>query len=207
MNIKTISVGPFHVNCYLIWGDGKDAIVIDPGSDAKKILRAIEGQSLRVAAILLTHGHCDHVSAVAEVHREHPAPIAIHPEDGRWAFDPHNQLLPYYEAPEPAVITRELADGQEWTDAGFAYRVIATPGHSPGGVCFYFPNEKALFSGDTLFDGSVGRTDLIGGSARVLTQSLAKLVVLPDETRVHPGHGDATTIGKEKRNNYFMRGG
>jgi glyoxylase-like metal-dependent hydrolase (beta-lactamase superfamily II) len=114
-------------------------------------------------------------------------------------------MPPFYVRPEaPDGIERELVEGQEWIDAGFRYQVIHTPGHTPGGVCFLFPEEAWLISGDTLFQGSIGRTDLPGGDMRVLQQSLARLLQLPDSLRVFPGHGPPTTIGVERRTNPFL---
>jgi len=182
--------------------------VVDPGDDGGSILEFLDAQKLNVAAYLITHGHVDHVSALAEVCERYPAPILMHPLDQAWAFEPVNQLLPYYSTPRrPARIDREAAEGQHWEDAGLRYHVIFTPGHSPGSVSFFFPEEKLLFPGDVLFAGSVGRTDLRGGNARELTKSLKRLAELPDDTRVYPGHGVSTTIGSEKRGNFFMRSG
>lgn len=207
MEIETIPVGPFEVNCYLAWGPPRQALVIDPGEDADRILDALSGHRLSVAAYLLTHGHADHVSALAELCRRHPAPVSMHPDDARWSFTPRAGIPGAYPPPEqPGAEVRPLADGQEGRDGGLRWRVIATPGHTPGGVSFYFPDEGMLFSGDTLFQGSVGRTDLPGGSARTLSASLARLAKLPDATRVFPGHGPETTIGGEKKTNFFLRG-
>jgi hydroxyacylglutathione hydrolase len=207
MNIETIVVGQFQVNCSVVWGPARQAIVIDPGEDAEVILDFLAERNLEVAAYLLTHGHVDHVSAVAALHEARPAPVAIHPADGSWAFGDANQMVPFYGPPaRPARIERELEDGQTWEDGGLTYRVIETPGHTPGGVCFHFPESNALIVGDTLFAGSVGRTDLPGGNSRVLQESLRRLQKLDDSITVYPGHGPTTTIGHEKRTNFFMRG-
>ena len=207
MQIQGFTVGPVQSNCYMVWNDQREALVIDPGDDAAVLADFLDRAKLKVVAYLLTHGHVDHVSALADLHDVRPAPIALHPADAQWAFTRVNALPPWCPAPrDPGGIERELADGQDWEDAGWPYRVIATPGHTPGGVCFHFPKEKLLFSGDTLFQGSVGRTDLPGGNSRTLAASLRKLVeLLPDDTRVLPGHGPETTIGQEKRQNFFLR--
>lgn len=203
--VYSLSVGAFESNCYLLANEQKEAILIDPGADADRILALIEQHGLRVAVILLTHGHMDHVSALAEVQRRHPALVAMHPLDASWAFTEKNAMPPYFDAPEaPPAIERELADGQTWTDAGYRYKTLTTPGHSPGSVSFYFEDEGLLFSGDVLFQGSAGRTDLPGGSSKILTESLNRLALLPDETIVYPGHGPETTIGVEKKTNYYM---
>ena len=122
-------------------------------------------------------------------------------------FGDANQMMPFYGPPKrPSRIERELEDGQTWEDGGLAYQVIETPGHTPGGVCFLFPESNVLIVGDTLFAGSVGRTDLPGGNSRVLQESLRRLKQLDDGIAVYPGHGPTTTIGHEKRTNFFMQG-
>lgn len=209
MQIDTLIVGEFQVSCYVAWGRGsRDAIVIDPGSDAETIAAALRKHRLSVAVYLLTHGHVDHISGLAALHAAYPAPVAMHPADLAWAFRPQNQLPPFYPAPaRPDAEERPAADGQSCTDAGLSYTILATPGHSPGSVCYYFESEGVLFSGDTLFAGSVGRTDLPGGSSQVLTRSLKRLRDLPDATRVFPGHGPATTLAGEKQSNPFLQSG
>ncbi len=207
MDIKNITVGEFQENCFVVWGSQKKAIVVDPGYDAPQILDFIKSNNLEVAAYLLTHGHMDHVSATADLYAEMPAPVGIHAEDAAWAFGETNQHLPFYPVPhKPAKIERFFEDGDEFNDGGLAYRVVTTPGHTPGGVCFHFYAEKKLFSGDTLFAGSVGRTDLHGGNSRILQESLKKLTALDDETVVYPGHGPATRLGYEKKTNFFLKG-
>lgn len=207
VQVATLTVGAFASNCYILTGpDRATALVVDPGSDAEAIEAQLDALAVRVAAYLITHGHVDHVSALAAVARAYPAPIGLHPRDAAWAFTAVNGLPPYYPAPEnPGPIARAWADGQAWTDAGLAYEVIETPGHSPGSVSFYFREHGLLFSGDVLFAGSIGRTDLPGGDAPTLGRSLKCLLELPDETRVHPGHGPVTTLGAERRRNPFLR--
>lgn len=207
MSIKNVVVGEFQVNCFIIWGEAREAIVIDPGDNADAILQLLEDEELTPAAYLLTHGHMDHISALAKLYAAKPAAVAIHDADLAWAFSEVNQMPPFYAVPEaPPEIARKLADGQEWNDGGLAYRIIATPGHTPGGVCFHFYEDNALFTGDTLFAGSVGRTDLPGGSSRILKESLAKLAKLDDGLRVYPGHGPSSSIGHENQTNFFMKG-
>ena len=208
MHIERLTVGPAAANCYLLINEEtRQALVIDPGDEAGMIRGAIAGLGAAVAAYPLTHGHVDHVSALAEVNRVHPAPVALHPADRDWAFSPRNQLPPFYGIPAPPpAIERDLADGQRWTDAGFDYQVIHTPGHTPGGVCFLFPAENLLISGDTLFNGSIGRTDLPGGDLSVLRHSLCRLLALPPTLRVLPGHGPETTLADERRDNPFLQG-
>jgi hydroxyacylglutathione hydrolase len=208
MKVSPLIVGEFGVNCFIVAGVRDQAIVIDPGAEAPAILAALDELGLSVAAYVLTHGHVDHVSAVAELYDARPAPVAISAEDLRWAFGPANQLPPFYGPPrQPGRVERTLQDGVTFTDAGLAYRIISTPGHTPGGVCLHFEKERAVFTGDTLFAGSVGRTDLPGGSSRLLSASLRKLAALDDATAVYPGHGPTTNIAEEKRSNAFLRGG
>ena len=206
MNIETIPVGPFEVNCSIIWGDQKQAIVIDPGFDSDEIQAVLEENQLSVAAYILTHGHADHAHDLCLMYEKYPAPIMMHEEDAAWAFGPSNTIAPYYGVPgKPEKIERLLKGNAVYTDGGLTYQVICTPGHSPGGICIYFEKENLLIAGDTLFRESVGRTDLPGGDARTLTASLKKLVTLPEETQVICGHGPNTTIGHERKNNFFMR--
>ena len=206
MNIECLTVGPFQANCYVVWGPERHALVIDPGADAATILAFLDTHRMDVTGYLLTHGHMDHISALAEVSDKHPAPYAIHALDLKWAFGPLNQSPPYYSVSrQPVEPFRTLADGQTWTDGGLTYAVIGTPGHSPGSVCFHFSTDRVLFSGDTLFQGTVGRTDLPGGDGRVLTQSLHKLAQLPPETRILPGHGPQTQLAEEFRINPFLK--
>ena len=206
MNIEALSVGAFATNCYIAWGDGPKALVIDPGSDAKLILEALTAKHLTVAAYLLTHGHVDHVSALADMCLTMPAPVHIHPLDFAWTFGPLNQIPPYFPIPrQPEQALQFCQDGQDISAGGLHGRVIFTPGHTPGSVCFLFPGENILFSGDTLFAGSVGRTDLPGGDSRLLSASLATLATLSNQILVYPGHGPATDMAYEKRSNFFLR--
>lgn len=206
MSIETITVGAFEVNCFILHGSGDQALVVDPGGDAERIAEVLVRQKVSVAAWLLTHGHADHLSALSALVRDFPAPVCMHPLDAGWAFSSRNQIPPFYAAPAvPDAPIREIRDGSAWSDAGLQYTVFGTPGHTPGGVCFYFPAAKTLITGDTLFAGSAGRTDLPGGDARMLAISLKRLKAFTDDVLVYPGHGPATTIGREKRTNVFMK--
>ncbi len=206
MKVHTLVVGAFEVNCYVVEGARNEAVVIDPGADADRVRELLEAEGLRVSAYLLTHGHIDHLSALPALHAAHPAPVALHAADAAWAFKASNALPPFYTALSDAPpVTIDLAAETELLLAGLALRVLPTPGHTPGGVCLLAPDENALFTGDTLFAGSVGRTDLPGGNGRTLTASLRHLAGLDETLCVYPGHGPATSIGREKATNMFMQ--
>lgn len=206
LNITKIVVGDFDTNCYVVRTKALDALIIDPGADAGAISKIVSHCRLTVRAYLITHGHTDHISALTPLWEQIQAPIAMPALDIKWAFSSANQMLPYFSVPRrPENIERILKGGEKWEENDFRYEVIATPGHSPGSVCFYFPDENILFSGDTLFQDSVGRTDLPGGDRKQLTRSLQILATLPPDTKVYPGHGPGTTIAREIECNPFLK--
>lgn len=206
MHIETILVGPYEVNCYVAHGSGVEAVVIDPGAEPEKILKYLRMNRLTPVAYLLTHGHQDHISGLTDMLKAYSVPVLMHAEEQRWAFTPRNVIPPFYMTPCPAPTTlRTVADGEVVMVAGLEFKVIFTPGHTPGGVCYLAPSDKVLFCGDTLFCGSAGRTDLPGGNGRALAQSLKQLARLPPDTRVFSGHGEATTIGEEHHHNIYFR--
>jgi len=190
MQIKTIQVGTFEVNCSLLYEAGR-AYVVDPGAEAERIVSELEKLSLRPAAILLTHAHFDHIGAVADLELKYPGlPVVVSEADRAVIVHPMNQYPPDYPpAAMPANLQSSVA----------RFEIIPTPGHTPGGVCYYLPEDRLLLSGDTLFCGSFGRTDLPGGDFEALMESLAKLAKLPPDTKVVPGHGPLTTIARESQ--------
>ncbi len=204
VQIETIVVGAFQVNCYVVWGQDKRATLIDPGADADIIRQVLAEKSLVPAAYFLTHGHIDHISALGTLLAEHPAPVALHPEDEKWAFSAANTMPPCYHemvaAPARAVVS--IDDAARVDIAGGRARVIHTPGHTPGGISLYADGHA--FVGDTLFQGSIGRTDFPGGDHSALISSIReKLFGLGDDVRVFTGHGAETVTGTEKRYNPF----
>ena len=206
MKIEIIPVGPYAVNCSIVWEKNNQALVIDPGADIDLIENILEKNQLTVAAILLTHGHADHISGLKDFHLAHPVPIYLHAEDENWAFGPTNQIPPHYSVPEkPDVSFVRPESSADWTIADLNFQCIETPGHTPGGVCYWFQAANLCITGDTLFKGSCGRTDLPGGDSRILSASLKKLAQLPPETRIIAGHGLDSTIGHENQTNFFMQ--
>jgi hydroxyacylglutathione hydrolase len=187
--LRKLVVGAYQANCYLLGcKDTNDAAIIDPGDEVFRITREVSAQKLRVRYILITHGHIDHTGGAAEIKRITGAPVLIHPLDASGlGFPPDGPL----------------DEGMQITLGTYSIRVIHTPGHSPGGICLLAPG--AVFTGDTLFAGSIGRTDFPGGDHRRLIKGVRdKIFPLGDSLRVYPGHGPATSIGTERLQNPFF---
>ena len=192
MEVKSFTVGPLAANCYVVSAGG-DAVVVDPGAEAARIIKAVGER--RVAAILATHGHSDHVGAVKELAVATGAPFMVPAGD--------LALAEKYVGAQAAV---PLNDGDRLDFGDISLKVIATPGHTPGSSCFYAPG--LLFSGDTLFAGGVGRTDLPGGSSDALFSSIReRIFTLAGDTVVYPGHGERTTVARERESNPFFTSG
>ena len=205
IKIKSRPVGPLQANFYLVYDTvSGDAVVIDPGGDAGLIAGAASDEGVSVKAIFITHSHADHLAAAAELSAATGAPLYGSSEVGTMLSDPEkHQLFPGMPSVAPAGVERVLADGDSVAFSGFEVEAIATPGHSTGSLTYLI--DGALFTGDLLFHGSVGRTDLPGGSFDELAASMKKLVRdYPADTAVFPGHGNATTLGEEKEHNIFL---
>jgi glyoxylase-like metal-dependent hydrolase (beta-lactamase superfamily II) len=207
MDVRMFTVGPVQENCFIARADGSTrAVIIDPGDEADRILAPVRELGLEVEAVLLTHTHFDHVGAVAPVARETGAPVYVSEIERPVLADimsyvPFAGIGPYesYEA------DHVLRGGEQLELAGLEIEVLFTPGHSPGHLSFSIPSEQALFSGDVLFQGSVGRTDLPGGDWDTLLASIGTLVEsLPEDTTVYPGHMGITNLGTERRTNPFL---
>ena len=206
MIVRTIPVGITQTNCYVVGcEETHQGVVIDPGAESGAILSAIEEAGLAICYVLNTHCHFDHIGANADIVDGTGALLAVHPA-GRPLLKMRGGAalfgLPGRDSPDPDV---ELADGQVLEVGGLSFQVIHTPGHSPGSVTFYVAEHSAAFDGDVLFAGGVGRADLPGASWDTLMRSIRDvLLALPEETDLYPGHGPATTVGREKRTNPWV---
>jgi hydroxyacylglutathione hydrolase len=207
MDVRTFTVGPVQENCHFARRDGaREAIVIDPGDEAPRLIEAVAALQLDVAAILLTHTHFDHVGAVGPLARATGAEVWC-PEIEVPVLADIMRYVPWpgFGPYESYDADHTVAGGERLELAGLEIDVIFTPGHSPGHVTYSIPAEQGIFSGDVLFEGSIGRTDLPGGDSATLMRTLASLVdALPDETDVYPGHMGNTTIGRERATNPFL---
>ena len=207
MILETFSVGPLQCNCTLL-GDEEagEAIVIDPGDEVGRIYRRITDLGLKLKQILITHAHIDHVGGAVKLKRLTGAPILLNENDL-----PLLKMMDQQAAwlgvatPEVTAPDASLVDGLQVGLERYPARVLYTPGHTQGSVCLHFEPLKMIIAGDTLFAGSIGRTDLPGGNSRQIIESIeSQLMALPDETRVLPGHGPPTTIGAERNTNPFL---
>jgi hydroxyacylglutathione hydrolase len=204
MQARCFTVGPLQENCWIVH-EGRAALVVDPGDEADRLARAIDDLRLEVEAILLTHTHFDHVGAVAPLARHTGAPVYCPQLEVPVLQDINAYAFPGFGPYEPYDPEETIAGGEHLTLAGIEIDVLFTPGHSPGHVSFSIPEHGAVLSGDVLFQGSIGRTDLPGGDHRALMDSIATLLAeLPDDTRVLPGHMGTTTLGRERATNPFL---
>lgn len=222
MRIHTYPLGELQANCYLIENEGK-GILIDPADDGSFLLEELQRKNIKLEALLLTHGHFDHCMAAGEIqmaydnvetHCNASLPLYMHKED-QFLIDQLESTAEHFLGYKPIILPPKLmrylnfgefqisplrpseSEGSEG-QANFKFQILSTPGHTPGGVCYYFPEEKVIFTGDTLFSGAIGRTDLSYSNKKDLWSSLKTILALPEETIVYAGHGESTYIGQEK---------
>ncbi|MBI5888883.1 MAG: MBL fold metallo-hydrolase [Deltaproteobacteria bacterium] len=208
-NLKIAPVGPLQVNCYIYWDEKtKDAFVIDAGEEADLIEHLVRTNGLNVLNIIHTHGHFDHVGAGERLRKALKAPIAIHKDDLPLMAGAHEDAMRFgIKTPKQPLPDIMLKDGDTLKAGSLTLEVLHTPGHTKGGICLYSRSEGLLFTGDTLFAGSVGRTDLEGGSFEDLINSIrTKILPLNETTLIFPGHGLSTTLKREKKSNQFLQG-
>lgn len=208
LTVKKTVVGPLEENCYIVYeenGQG-ECFLVDPGASGNMILRLLESLKLTPSACLLTHGHFDHIMAVEWIRKQYPEMTVIALDKEREVLeDPEKSLLRAFGGKFPTENIRFVTDGTLISPAGIPVKVLATPGHTVGSASYYLEEQGILFSGDTLFLEGAGRTDLPTGSTQSIVSSIKeKLMTLPDDTKVYPGHGDETTIAHEKKYNYMV---
>ncbi len=207
MEIKRLVLGLVRTNCYIVYSEEtKKAVIIDPAADSRRIMEEISGLGIVPEAILLTHGHFDHMLAAESLKNGYQVPICVHKADAELVKHPDlNCSQQFLHMSYSISADEELEDGQNLRFLDGAFTVLSTPGHTEGSCCYYAKEDNILFSGDTLFQESVGRTDLPTGSAAKLVNSIReRLFVLPENTLVLSGHGDQTTIGEEKQYNPYV---
>ncbi len=206
LKINQYVVGAVQTNCYFaINQETNEVLVIDPGDNAKQLAERIRQEKLKPVAVLLTHGHFDHAGGAAELAEEWQIPVYAHEDEKETLVDPKLNVSWMMGREERFSADEFVKDEQELDLAGFHIRVLHTPGHTVGGCCYYLPYEDVVFSGDTLFCMSVGRTDFPKGSMSAIVRSIKeKLMVLPEHTTVYPGHNDVTTIENERMYNPYL---
>ncbi|MDN3449886.1 MBL fold metallo-hydrolase [Planococcus sp. APC 3906] len=210
LKINQMELGPVQTNCYIISNDAKECLIFDPGEEADKIIGFLQKKQLTPVAILLTHAHFDHIGAVDTLREKYEIPAYLHKLEKEWLGKPNlngsgkYSMVPDYRLKDADI----LLDGEKQLEInGFKMDVFHTPGHSPGSVSYSFGKEGFAIVGDTLFRGSIGRTDLVDGSEKKLLQSINdSLLTLPEHMILYPGHGPETTPEQEKQSNPFLRG-
>lgn len=206
IRVEQYVVGAVQTNCYFaINEDTGEVLIVDPGASAGRLIEICKDEKLNPVAILLTHGHFDHATGAAEIAEHFSIPIYAHEKEKETLETPGMNLSGWEGREQTFGADIYLKDEQEIDLAGFHIRLLHTPGHTPGGCCYFFSYQNVLFSGDTLFCTSIGRTDFPGGSSSRLIRSIReKLMVLPDDITVYPGHNDITTIGAERKYNPYL---
>jgi glyoxylase-like metal-dependent hydrolase (beta-lactamase superfamily II) len=208
MRWQQFPVGPLEANCYVLYDD-RFCLVVDPGDEAETVISWLEANDLRPGAVFLTHAHFDHIGGLDDLVRKYPVPVYLHQAEKDWLQSPSlNGSLLFLPRPVVSGVSpKEIKGEGEMEMGGWSFQILETPGHSPGSISLYFAEEGILVSGDVIFKGSVGRTDLPGGNGRQLMETLGKKILpLPEETRILPGHGPVTTVGEEKTSNPFLQG-
>ena len=202
-------LGPVQTNCYILKKEDSSCLIIDPGSEGEKVIKVLKEQELTPVAIVLTHAHFDHIGAIDSVREEYGIPVYVHENEQDWLTSPelncsnHMKVAPVQVNKADEIISGE----QELTLGSFTFQIFETPGHSPGSISLYFKEDGIACVGDALFNGSIGRTDLPSGNHEQLLKSIHdKLLTLPEETVVLPGHNSITTIGNEMNSNPFLNG-
>lgn len=209
MILEGITVGPFQENCYIVGDESSgEGALVDPGDEAARIALAVEQTGLEIGSIILTHSHIDHVGAVADLAEEYSCPVLLHAEAEEMLKTlPQQATMFGVKVGKVPEVDRYIESGETLAVGGVRLRSLYTPGHAPGHLSFHVESEGLVLSGDAVFAGSIGRVDLPGGSMEVLMKSLREEILpLPDETRLYPGHGPATTVGEERANNPFLNG-
>lgn len=210
MKWQQIPLGSIQTNCYIVENKEKTCLIFDPGGDGKKLLNLLNQRGLKPLAILLTHAHFDHIGAVDVVRDAFHIPVYLHKLEEKWLGEPGLNGSEYFSLIEPIKVKpaeQLLAHEGQMNVGDFIFEVFHTPGHSPGSVSYYFSSDGFVISGDALFQGSIGRTDLPGGNHAQLIKSIHnKLLTLPEDTYVLSGHGPATTIMDEMDSNPFLNG-
>ncbi len=210
MIIETLVLGDFQTNCFCVRQNDEvsECLIIDPGMGAEVLVQMLKEKGYTPVEILLTHGHADHIGGVESLRQHWPGVrVSIHKEDAGMLTNPAENLSLMAGVMVQARSAEVLLNSEDiyYEAAGLRFKVLHTPGHTPGGICLYASDEDILFAGDTLFAGSVGRSDFPGGDHRVLIDMIRqKLLILPGKTMVYTGHGPATTIGDEKESNPFL---
>ena len=206
LKVGRLMLGICQTNCYFVYKEGeKDVIFFDPADKGDYIYEALKEKGFRVAGILLTHGHFDHIWGTNKLRELSGAPIYAYEEEKVLCEDAVTNVSDQVGRPYTVIPDRYLKDNEEITIAGMTCKLFATPGHTVGSCCYYFEEDGILISGDTLFQESVGRTDLATGSMSALIRSVReRLFVLPDDVKVYPGHGETTDIGHEQKYNPFL---
>lgn len=208
LTVERLVLGQMQTNCYLVWNDNtKAAIIIDPADNGSYIKNKLDSQGVQPEAVLLTHSHFDHILAADELRKTYQIPIIVQKEENELLLDPQKNLSGLFSG-APIVLQADqlVENGEELQLLDTVIEVLHTPGHTKGGACYYFEEEKLLFSGDTLFRGSVGRTDFPTGNMETLVHSIQdSLFVLPEDTKVYPGHEEQTDIKRERKFNPYAR--